>query len=503
MVEGDTVVKWLYPGADDADLHQVSDMESELQTDQSVHGSEMDKSSPTSSGTDVDTFSSEELPLDSNTNITAELGQKMTAASSYVGSLFQSSWYGSGTATATTTTASGETGGTASSKDSSPKEEEKKGTASSFSSAFFSTIGKVSGTKEAVEDGDEKTDKEKEEEAASASTAASGFSSTAAGGFGYLTSAFSKIGISGLSGSKSGDLLEAGQGQDMDETKGGEKAEAEEKGEKEENGEAEQDFFSSAFSKVGKAASTYTKVLQDTVSKAPLLSDFNQEQENFIKAKGDKDIPTAPWSGYQKEEQLKEKILALSLDQRNFLRAPPSGVEFDMESAAVSTHALVLLKEDPRLEKIRYQLVPKQIKEETFWKNYFYRVGVIQQSFELSSLPTSTVNKEAVASRAKQDAKKDALAGAGEDDLEGTENNGSAEPDEEFVSDSHQVSSKDLAEADEAMKKLGLAKDKEDADWEAELEGELEYEMVQGEAQDNPEWEEQIQELLKTEGGGK
>ena len=59
------------------------------------------------------------------------------------------------------------------------------------------------------------------------------------------------------------------------------------------------------------------------------------------------------------------------------------------------------------------------LQEETFWKNYFYRVGVIQQSFELSSLPTSTpVNKEAVASGAKQDAKKDALAGAGEDDLE-------------------------------------------------------------------------------------
>ena len=33
-----------------------------------------------------------------------------------------------------------------------------------------------------------------------------------------------------------------------------------------------------------------------------------------------------------------------------------------------------------------------------------------------------------------------------------------------------------------------------EAEWEAELEGELEYEMVQGEADmDNPEWEEQIQ----------
>ena len=34
----------------------------------------------------------------------------------------------------------------------------------------------------------------------------------------------------------------------------------------------------------------------------------------------------------------------------------------------------------------------------------------------------------------------------------------SAEHDDEFVSDLHQASSKDLAEADEAMKKLGLSK---------------------------------------------
>ena len=34
----------------------------------------------------------------------------------------------------------------------------------------------------------------------------------------------------------------------------------------------------------------------------------------------------------------------------------------------------------------------------------------------------------------------------------------SADQDDEFVSDLHQASSKDLAEADEAMKKLGLSK---------------------------------------------
>jgi hypothetical protein len=42
---------------------------------------------------------------------------------------------------------------------------------------------------------------------------------------------------------------------------------------------------------VGKAATNYTKALQETVvAKAPLLADFNKEQEEFIKSKVIQDI---------------------------------------------------------------------------------------------------------------------------------------------------------------------------------------------------------------------
>ena len=34
---------------------------------------------------------------------------------------------------------------------------------------------------------------------------------------------------------------------------------------------------------------------------------------------------------------------------------------------------------------LRYELVPKKVKEDEFWRNYFYRVGLIKQSFELSN----------------------------------------------------------------------------------------------------------------------
>jgi len=306
-------VKWLYPGAEDSsEVHQVSDMESELQTDQSIQGSEMDKSSPTSSGADVDTFSSDDLPQDKADPL-AEIGQKMTAASSYVGSLLQTSWYSTGTtkekeekpaddsapkekdekqATGSSTSffqSSWYPGGGSS------KDKDEKSAANSFSSAFFNTIGKVSGShtgseQPTTEDAQKEEGEEAKQEEGKEKDAAAG------SGFGYLTSAFSKIGISGLTGSTSTDQLE-----DKEHTTG-EKAEQEQNGEKENKQikDGQPDFFSSAFSKVGKAASTYTKVLQDSVSKAPMLADFNQEQENFIKSKGEKDIPTAPWSGYQK-----------------------------------------------------------------------------------------------------------------------------------------------------------------------------------------------------------
>merc|ERR1719357_151696 len=245
--------------------------------------------------------------------------------------------------------------------------------------------------------------------------------------------------------------------------------------------------FSSAFNKVGKVATDYSKVVQDTVYKAPLLAEFNQEQEEFIKSKGEKEVPTAPWSGYQNEDELKGKILALSDDKRNFLRAPPTGVNFDFEYSAVASHAVVLLEADSRLRKMRYELVPKKVKEDDFWRNYFYRVGLVKQSFELSNSMSTDVKKENKETPKPVDDDSDNQPAA-------------TEHDDEFVSELHQASSKDLAEADEAMKKLGLSKN--DSEWEAELEGELnEYEMVgeDEEGADNPEWENQIQELLEGE----
>lgn len=493
------VVKWLYPGAagtGDTGGHSssqgdttsvTSDMDSELQTDQSVQGSEgeqlaaLEKSSPTTSGPDSEVGSLDDLPSDRN-YISEDISKQVAAASNYVGSFFSaSSWKQSSSAAPESSEKKEEVDeNVKNSKNSSIM-------GGSFLSAFGSKVpgfSKASPTEEVEKiNNDNENEKTEQEEASSGN---------------FFSSAFNKIGISSMASSItmeniSGKMASAAgatypdtppaEGETMD---------------KEDNIEGVKEVwnyssFSSALTKASKVAADYSKVIQDSVSKAPMLAEFNHEQEEFIRSKGDKEQPTAPWSGYQNEEELREKVLALSEDRRNFLRSPPAGVNFDFEYSAVAAHALVLLEEDPRLSQMRYELVPKKVKEDEFWRNYFYRVGLVKQSFELSNSLATDNHKEK---------KTTSLPEPLEDDDHLNPSGG--DQDDEFVSELHQASSKDLAEADEAMKKLGLSKN--DAEWEAELEGELnEYEMVDEDGEgdtnpdENPEWENQIQEMLDAE----
>eukprot|EP00092_Neocalanus_flemingeri_P022383 GFUD01024276.1.p1 GENE.GFUD01024276.1~~GFUD01024276.1.p1 ORF type:complete len:278 (-),score=87.00 GFUD01024276.1:110-886(-) len=196
----------------------------------------------------------------------------------------------------------------------------------------------------------------------------------------FFSSAFSIIGMSGLTNTET---IEAIVGKPT-----GPDAMTETEANKESAEDEEETWeipFSNAITKVGKIATDYTKVVQDAVYMAPMLVEFNQEQEEFIKNKDKKEMPTAPWTGFHNEEVLKDKILALSGDKRNFLREQPTGVNFDFEYSDIASHAEVLLEADPRLQKMRYELVPKKVNEDTFWSNYFYQVGLVKQSCEVSS----------------------------------------------------------------------------------------------------------------------
>ncbi|XP_031412799.1 synapse-associated protein 1-like [Meleagris gallopavo] len=67
-----------------------------------------------------------------------------------------------------------------------------------------------------------------------------------------------------------------------------------------------------------------------------------------------------PWVDSNEEETIQQQILALSADKRNFLRDPPAGVQFNFDFDQMYPVAMVMLQEDQLLNRMRFDLVPKQ-----------------------------------------------------------------------------------------------------------------------------------------------
>nr|ADD38408.1 Synapse-associated protein 1 [Lepeophtheirus salmonis] len=247
----------------------------------------------------------------------------------------------------------------------------------------------------------------------------------------------------------------------------------------------------SSYSLVDSAYSVFEKAkktLEENIySNEHSMFEMNKEQDAIVK----QNLETQrlrnyykgmfPWLGYENESELKDKIMALSSDKRNFLFDPPAGVTFDFDCSQATGIAEGLLAQDENLQLMRYRIVPKLKNEESFWKNYFYRVSLIQQCYELKSVQEYVVtDQEHIPKTGKH--------------IEATETPiDDPSGDEEFVSDSFQTSSKDMDEATENVKKLSKVSPEDEI--EAELENELqEYEVVKEE--DNTEWENQLEDML-------
>ncbi|XP_070567522.1 synapse-associated protein 1-like isoform X2 [Ptychodera flava] len=251
---------------------------------------------------------------------------------------------------------------------------------------------------------------------------------------------------------------------------------------------------------VTETASKTANYLKETVEEKTILGDFQKEQEKFVKEKHKRsDAAVPPWVGYNEEEQMKQQIMALSQDKRNFLRNPPAGVQFNFDFESCHPVAMATLAEDENLRAMRFSLVPKQIKENNFWRNYFYRVSLIKQSSQLTTLAAETDGNHSQPIDITDDNKKE------DDDLPPDS------PTNEFISDAF---SSDLDQADiqKGMQQLGMDKKNEQGDdkkevdddvpeWEKELQQELqEYEVVDGEgAGDNEQWEDEINQMLEEE----
>lgn len=246
-------------------------------------------------------------------------------------------------------------------------------------------------------------------------------------------------------------------------------------------------FLYSAVNKAGKTVSEASAKIKETVEKNSILGEFNKEQEAFVKSQsGTSTTALPPWVGCANEEALKEECLSLSTDRRNFVRSPPAGVDFQFDYEVSYGIAMAIMEQDPNLEKMRYELVPKVISEENFWRNYFYRVSLICQANELSFM-----SREGDSQSATETYTSDQLIDSASKDMH------------EFVSDTLQASSEDLVEVQEGMKKLVLGAKNKEEEWERELEAELQdYELVSEQKSTNSKsdnWEQEIEEMLQDE----
>ncbi|XP_029785975.1 synapse-associated protein 1 [Suricata suricatta] len=259
--------------------------------------------------------------------------------------------------------------------------------------------------------------------------------------------------------------------------------------------------------------------IEDIIDKT-IIGDFQKEQKKFVEEQHTKKSEAAvpPWVDSNDEETIQQQILALSADKRNFLRDPPAGVQFNFDFDQMYPVALVMLREDELLSRMRFALVPKLVREEVFWRNYFYRVSLIKQSAQLTAL----------AAQQQATGKEDKSRGRGEDlpvteavrpttppvviksqlkTQEDEEEISTSPGVSEFVSDAFDTYDLNQEDLKKEMEQLVLDKkeetailEEEPADWEKALQQELqEYEVVTEAEKRDENWDKEIEEMLQDE----
>uniref|UniRef100_A0A673G5K3 Synapse-associated protein 1-like n=1 Tax=Sinocyclocheilus rhinocerous TaxID=307959 RepID=A0A673G5K3_9TELE len=200
-----------------------------------------------------------------------------------------------------------------------------------------------------------------------------------------------------------------------------------------------------------------------------ILGDFQKEQEKFVQEKNAKktDAAVPPWVGYNEEETIQQQILALSADKRNFLRDPPAGVQFQFDFEQMYAVALVMLQEDELLNRMEQ------------------KSAATPQNENISDTIRPKTPPVAISAKTK--------ASEEEEDI-------STSPGvSEFVSDAFDACDINQEDLRKEMEQLVLdKKDEETADWEKELQQELqEYEVVVDPENRDDNWDREIEEMLQ------
>uniref|UniRef100_A0A3P8S579 Synapse-associated protein 1 n=1 Tax=Amphiprion percula TaxID=161767 RepID=A0A3P8S579_AMPPE len=286
-------------------------------------------------------------------------------------------------------------------------------------------------------------------------------------------------------------------------------------------------FASSATKKISESVVETAQTIKKSVEEGKIdgiidktfLGDFQKEQEKFVQEKKAKKSEAAvpPWVGYNEEETIQQQILALSADKRNFLRDPPVGVQFHFDMEHMYPLAAVMLEEDQLLNRMRFDLVPKHVKEEVFWRNYFYRVSLIKQSAQLTALAAQQQQQDSGDSVSPEDivltdnvrpkTPPVSISNLQKPTQEEEEEMSTSPGVSEFVSDAFDSTAINQEDLRKEMEQLVLDKkdstpspDDQSADWEKELQQELqEYEVVTETDNKDDQWDQEIEKMLQAD----
>eukprot|EP01080_Neovahlkampfia_damariscottae_P008439 gene8439-265_t len=93
---------------------------------------------------------------------------------------------------------------------------------------------------------------------------------------------------------------------------------------------------------------------------------------------------TPPENWKQTPEKLKEEILKISKNEKNFKIPPTEDFYFVFEENI--NQAQLMIKLDKNIKSHLFELVPSFLSEDDFWRNYFYRINLVLQNSEIKIL---------------------------------------------------------------------------------------------------------------------
>ncbi|KAL3113112.1 hypothetical protein niasHT_017191 [Heterodera trifolii] len=140
------------------------------------------------------------------------------------------------------------------------------------------------------------------------------------------------------------------------------------------------------------------------VSERTIIGNIEKERQKFMEElrKEGKCVDEIGLDGLLADVKAQQHIIAISSNPRNLTDEPPLTFALDSDIALVKQYADALFRLDPRLAVLRFELVPKLVPEDKFWRNYAYRISLVRK-FVAEKCATAASSEQQQGSATEED----------------------------------------------------------------------------------------------------